>query len=255
MSFVIQRVTGRGLVVNQVNVASLRIGRGTSAELRSENPAVSLEHAVIEEDAAGFTITDKGSITGTYVNGKPVETSRLTKGDVLEIGDLKIEVQLADPGRPLFLRIAPAATIPVLAGEFDEDEEDDAGAAPAAPGGTLRAPVIDYANAYRLRRVWLTKLTLVALVSIVTLTIASGLLEPDRQKAFMPGNVSSAHSHARDGAGKPIANNCQACHAPWRGVITEQCRACHPVGPHAESVRDEPARSSAWRAMPTCRGM
>src|SRR5258707_3864429 len=98
MSFVVQRVTPRGLVVNQINVTALRIGRGTSAELRSENPAVSLEHAVIDEDSAGFAVTDKGSITGTYVNGKPVESARLGKGDVVEIGDLKIEVQLAEPG-------------------------------------------------------------------------------------------------------------------------------------------------------------
>src|SRR5206468_8744438 len=136
MSFVIRRVTPRGLVVNQVNVDALRIGRGTSAELRSENPAVSLEHAVIDEDAAGFTVTDKGSITGTYVNGKPVETARLEKGNLIEIGDLKIEVQLADPGRPLFLRIAPATTVPVIAGEFDEEEEEPQ-SGPIPQGGTL----------------------------------------------------------------------------------------------------------------------
>src|SRR5438046_6927657 len=105
MTFVLQRVTPSGSVLTQIRTDALRIGRGTSAELRSENPAVSLEHAVIDEDAAGFTVTDKGSITGTYVNGKPVETARLSKGDVIAIGDLKIEVQIADPGRPLFVRI------------------------------------------------------------------------------------------------------------------------------------------------------
>jgi pSer/pThr/pTyr-binding forkhead associated (FHA) protein len=241
MTYVIQRVTPRGLVVNQINVTSLRIGRGTSAELRSENPAVSLEHAVIDEDAAGFAVTDKGSITGTYVNGKPVETARLTKGDVIEIGDLKIEVQIADPGRPLFVRIAPAATMPVIAGELDEEEEEPVTGPIPQQGGTLRAPVVDYAGSYRLRRVWLTKLSLVALISIVTLTITSELLEPERQKAFMPGGVSSAHSHARDGAGKPIADNCHACHTPWQGVTGDQCRACHKMSPHAEAVRDEPA--------------
>lgn len=239
MSFVVQRVTARGLVVNQINVPSLRIGRGTSAELRSENPAVSLEHAVVDEDSAGFAVTDKGSITGTYVNGKPVENARLGKGDVLEIGDLKIEVQLAEPGRPLFLRIAPAATVPVIAGEFEEEGEEPP-SGPIPQGGSLRAPVIDYAGAYRLRRVWLTKLSLVALVSIITLTITSELLEPEQQKAFMPGGVSSAHSRARDGAGKAIANNCHACHTPWRGVVADQCRACHNKAPHAEGVKDEP---------------
>ena len=52
-----------------------------AAELRA-TAAARLEHAVIESDAAGYFITDKGSITGTYVNRKPVETARLSKGDV-----------------------------------------------------------------------------------------------------------------------------------------------------------------------------
>ena len=105
MSFLIQRAAGRNLTLTSVNVPVLRIGRGTNQELRSENPAVALEHAIIEGDAAGYLITDKGSITGTYVNRKPVETARLSKGDVIEIGDLRLDVQLADPAKPLFLRI------------------------------------------------------------------------------------------------------------------------------------------------------
>jgi len=97
MSFLLQRVSGRNLTLTQVSGSVLRIGRGTNQELRSENPAVALEHAVIESDAAGYLITDKGSITGTYVNRKPVETARLSKGDVIEVGNLRIEVQIADP--------------------------------------------------------------------------------------------------------------------------------------------------------------
>ena len=42
MSYVLQRVTARGLVLNQVSGDMLRIGRGTNADLRSDNPAVSL---------------------------------------------------------------------------------------------------------------------------------------------------------------------------------------------------------------------
>src|SRR5258707_15121914 len=85
VSFVLQLVTARGLVLNQVAANVLRIGRGTSAELRSENPAVALKHAAIELDNVGYLIYDKGSITGTYVNRKPVESARLGKGDVIEI--------------------------------------------------------------------------------------------------------------------------------------------------------------------------
>ncbi|MFP5245838.1 MAG: FHA domain-containing protein, partial [Thermoanaerobaculia bacterium] len=70
MSFLIQRAAGRGLTLTQIHGELLRIGRGTNQDLRSDNPAVALEHAVIESDAAGYLITDRGSITGTYVNRK-----------------------------------------------------------------------------------------------------------------------------------------------------------------------------------------
>jgi pSer/pThr/pTyr-binding forkhead associated (FHA) protein len=233
VSFVLQRVTGRGLVLNQLSVASLRIGRGTSAELRSENPAVALEHAVIEEDAAGFSITDKGSITGTYVNGKPVESARLAKGDVIEIGDLRLEVQLAEPGRPMFLRVVSTAMrAPALAGEFEE-EEDEPAAAPAPQGGAVKAPKIDFVSAFKLRRTYLTKLSLAALAAIAVLTVISEVVKPENRPAFMPGGVSSAHARARDTNHQPIARNCHACHMPWRGVIDTNCKACHAKAPHS----------------------
>jgi len=94
MSFLIQRATGRGLTLTQIQGPVLRIGRGTNQELRSENPAVALEHGTIEVDAAGYFVTDKGSITGTYVNGRPVESARLVKGDLVEIGDLRAGASL-----------------------------------------------------------------------------------------------------------------------------------------------------------------
>src|SRR6187549_3835058 len=100
MSFVIQLVVGRSLKLTQVKTDTLRIGRGTNADIRSENPAVAFEHALIEKDEGGYSIIDKGSITGTYVNRKPVESQRLAKGDAIEVGDLHIEVQVADAGKP-----------------------------------------------------------------------------------------------------------------------------------------------------------
>src|SRR5829696_1318976 len=108
MSFVIQLVQGRNLKLTQVKNEILRIGRGTNADIRSENPAVAFEHAIVEKDEGGYTIVDKGSITGTYVNRKPVESQRLAKGDVIEVGDLHIEVQVADSGKPLFLKLVSA---------------------------------------------------------------------------------------------------------------------------------------------------
>lgn len=240
MSFLIQRATGRNLTLTSVNVPVLRIGRGSNQELRSENPAVALEHAIIEGDAAGYLITDKGSITGTYVNRKPVETARLSKGDVIEVGDLRLDVQLADPAKPLFLRITVERPNVVLEEEGDEDVPAAIAAAPGAK--VVKSRKFDYAGAYKLHRPWLKKLTVTALLLIVTLAIIGEVLaRPEGQKYFMPGGVSSAHSrHVRNG--RPVADDCAACHHPWRGVSAAKCSECHKPqsSPHAELAKDGP---------------
>lgn len=237
MSFLIQRVAGRNLTLTQIQGEVLRIGRGTNQELRSENPAVALEHALVESDAAGYLITDKGSITGTYVNKKPVESSRLSKGDAIEIGDLRIEVQIADPTKPLFLRVLTTR----VAAVFVEEEEEREIVAKAAPGArVVKAKKIDYVGAYRLSRPWLTKLSATALLLIVALTIIGMVIEPQRQTAFMPGGLSSAHARARDALGQPVAGNCAACHTPWQSVSSAKCLDCHPQHPHGRFEANPP---------------
>ncbi len=230
MSFLIQRAVGRGLSLSEVSGDVLRIGRGTRAEVRSENPAVALDHAVIDTTPAGYAITDRGSITGTYVNGRPVEAAPLSKGDVIEIGDLRIEVQMAEPGQPLFMRIGSTAAAASQAAS-DEPEEQQAPAAPA--GGTIKAPRIDYRNAFQLSRPYLTKTTLTALVLIAGLTLIGEVTRPQKQAAFAPGSVSAAHARAVNDRGQSIANDCRACHDPWRGVTDARCQTCHGRMVHA----------------------
>ena len=239
MSFLIQRATGRNLTLTSINTAVLRIGRGTNQELRSENPAVALEHAVIEGDAAGYLITDKGSITGTYVNRKPVETARLSKGDVIEVGDLRIDIQLADPTKPLFLRITIDRP-PVV---VEDEGAEDAPAAAATPGVTVvKSRKFDYAGAYKLHRPWLTKLTITALLLIVTLAIIGEVARPEGQKYFMPGGLSSAHARWKNPrTGGFVVDDCASCHNPWTGVATAKCRDCHEKEskPHAKHAANQ----------------
>lgn len=229
MSFVLQRSSGRGVQLTQVRANTLRVGRGTNAELRSENPAVALEHATITGDETGYTITDNGSITGTYVNGRPVESARLAKNDVIDVGDLRLEVQVAEARKPLYLKIGTNEVAPVQAAA------DQTGKRRVIAGvGALTAPKVDYADAYRLRRPYLTKLTIICALLIVALVSIGEVTKPERRTAFMPGGVSSAHSRARDPAtGKPIAENCAACHDPWKGVSDAKCEECHTQAPHS----------------------
>ncbi|HYI12442.1 MAG TPA: FHA domain-containing protein [Thermoanaerobaculia bacterium] len=236
MPFLIQRAAGRNLTLTQIHGSILRIGRGTNQELRSENPAVALEHAVIDTDAAGYAITDKGSITGTYVNRKPVETARLAKGDVIEIGDLRLEVQIADLTKPLFLRVVTARPV----GVGFEEEEEPRGALATPGAGVVRAKKIDYVGAYRLTRPWLTKVSLTAILLIVALAVIGELVRPEKQAVFMPGGLSSAHARAPARQGGFVADRCDACHTPWKSVDSGKCAGCHSQPPHAQHASDEP---------------
>ena len=250
MTFVIQRVTTRGVALTQVSDETLRIGRGTNCELRSDNPAVALDHAIIESDAGGYSIVDHGSITGTYINGRPVEAARLAKQDTIEIGDLRITVQLADAGKPLFLRVEPAAGAAAEPAGAEPQEQADA---EVAVGGALRAPTYDYAAAYRLYRPYITKSALSALLAIAVLFSLAEVMKPENQTLFMPGGVSSAHARARDANDMPIATNCGACHEPWRSVSDTKCMACHGRAPHAQRQAETPTCMSCHtehRAMP-----
>ena len=241
MSFVVQRVTGREIALNEFGSEILRIGRGTNADLRSDNQAVALEHAVIEGSASGYRIVDLGSITGTYVNRQPIESATLHKGDVIEIGDLRIEVQVADGGKPLFIRVSTSGErVAKLMAERDDDVSvvaDDV----VAGRGTLRAQKVDYAGAYRLTRPWLTRGTIVILALILTLTAVRALTRRENQTVFRPGDVSSAHSRARDANDRVIANDCEACHHPWQGVTDARCMNCHKRVQHAETEANTPA--------------
>jgi pSer/pThr/pTyr-binding forkhead associated (FHA) protein len=236
MSFIIQKIEGSKVVLREHKRSTLRIGRGTDAHLRSENSVVALEHAVIETVEAGYDLVDRGSITGTYLNGRTVESSRLGRGDEIGIGDLRITVQAAEPGRPLFLRVetiddelAEVEEMPVPVGTVSLPK--------AAPGSTLKAPRVDYVASYRLRRALLSKGGIAWLALLAALAALGLVTVGNQQVAYRPGRLSVAHTQAAvDGARLIGENNCTACHEPWGGATDAKCMACHKQAGHQEGL-------------------
>lgn len=62
-------------------------------DLDLADDAVSQTHAMIFVDEAGVSLVDVASTNGTYVNGRRVTESELVPGDLLRIGETRIEIR------------------------------------------------------------------------------------------------------------------------------------------------------------------
>ena len=68
----------------------ISVGRAPECEVFLDDVTVSRKHAVITRRTDGFTIEDEGSLNGTYVNRRRVETANLADGDEVQIGKYKL---------------------------------------------------------------------------------------------------------------------------------------------------------------------
>lgn len=224
----------RSVRLERVEGAVLRIGRGTDAHLRLGEAAVGLAHAEIRQDAEGFLLVDRGSVTDTLLNDRPVRSARLADGDRVTIGSHVLTVRITDPSDPLFVHIARLSALEDL--RSTPPRADRGGASPArgasggAQAGRRSAPPreVDYARAYRLRRrPFLTKAVLSLALAAAALFWIAGLRTRalDGETTLLaPGGLSSAHSI------HPGPARCESCHTPWRKIRDASCESCH-AGP------------------------
>jgi hypothetical protein len=66
------------------------LGRAPECEVFLDDVTVSRRHAVVTRADDGFTLHDEGSLNGTYVNRRRVESAKLEDGDELQIGKYKL---------------------------------------------------------------------------------------------------------------------------------------------------------------------
>ena len=66
------------------------IGRSPDCGIFLDDVTVSRTHAVLMQADGVFTIEDQGSLNGTFVNRKRVETAELEDGDELQIGKYRL---------------------------------------------------------------------------------------------------------------------------------------------------------------------
>jgi hypothetical protein len=66
------------------------IGRHPDSDIFLDDVTVSRRHAEVHNEANTFTVTDVGSLNGTYLNRERIESARLRNGDELQIGKFRL---------------------------------------------------------------------------------------------------------------------------------------------------------------------
>ena len=67
-----------------------RIGRSPDCDVFLDDVTVSRNHAMLVQRPDGVYIDDLGSLNGTYVNRRRIESHRLADGDEIQVGKYKL---------------------------------------------------------------------------------------------------------------------------------------------------------------------
>lgn len=85
------------LGVKQFTDAQIVIGRPGEVQVALDGDGVSLIHAAIEEREGSYSICDLGSEGGTFKNGEKVLDAPLESGDIVQVGDFRVEFYIGVP--------------------------------------------------------------------------------------------------------------------------------------------------------------
>ncbi len=81
---------GRAGEVFSVSGERMTIGRSPDAEVFLDDVTVSRNHALLVRRRDGLYVDDLGSLNGTYVNRRRIESHKLQNGDELQVGKYKL---------------------------------------------------------------------------------------------------------------------------------------------------------------------
>lgn len=85
-------VLGGASADSSINIVEgMLVGRGSACHLRLMDRKVSRQHAQFRLIGGKWYVYDLGSMSGTSVNGRPVQQSVLKAGDIIRVGDTTIE--------------------------------------------------------------------------------------------------------------------------------------------------------------------
>jgi serine/threonine protein kinase len=100
---------GRALILHAA--PDLMLGRSAQAYYKLTDPRVSRNHCQILRDGDEVTVICNGGSGGTLVNGKAIQRHALKVGDVLQVGDTRMRLQVGDLPLDVALAHGPAAPV------------------------------------------------------------------------------------------------------------------------------------------------
>jgi hypothetical protein len=89
-ALVIRSGGGRAGETFAVQGERMTVGRSPEAEVFLDDVTVSRNHALLVRRRDGLHIDDLGSLNGTYVNRRRIESHKLVDGDEVQIGKYKL---------------------------------------------------------------------------------------------------------------------------------------------------------------------
>lgn len=73
---------------------AVTVGRAATCDVVVGESTVSREHAELRHNAGRWFVRDLGSKNGTWLNGRRVAEAPVSRGDVLRLGGLRMELRL-----------------------------------------------------------------------------------------------------------------------------------------------------------------
>jgi pSer/pThr/pTyr-binding forkhead associated (FHA) protein len=89
-TLVIRSGGGRAGEAFAISGERMAIGRSPDAQVFLDDVTVSRNHALLVRRRDGLYIDDLGSLNGTYVNRRRIESHKLQNGDELQVGKYKL---------------------------------------------------------------------------------------------------------------------------------------------------------------------
>ncbi len=167
------------------------LGRPGDVQVPLDGERVSLIHAAIEERDSGYFVCDLGSENGTFKNGEPVLDAPIESGDIIQVGEFRIEffIGVPKPKAPGSVEITKVETAPVATKAPPPVTAASTPAPSPNPAATVKSPA--------------TKPVATASPS-VAVRVSESVIPPAQLDPFPTPTVGGGVSLAGPRAGRPV---------------------------------------------------